>query len=439
MVTISVPASESPDFDAVRADLVAIKAVFESARGPSVAKLQERVRNIERFLEIAVHDPPRALPTISSTHPPVEADLEHAWQTLQTQTTELWQQLTPLQTQGLTRQLQCLLDHLRLTLNLDRVVLYRLEQTQGRAIAEALASQATSVLGSQNLVVPAQSLNVTVSEPALSLQVADLQTQAPKFWAAQQVQAALAVPILLQQNVWGVLVCQQCTASRNWQQAERAYLQQASLWLSWVLQNSQLQAAKATLRQQAEQIASQNLPPAASQTDLEFEPRAQASSQQLLPDQLLIEQILNLLQESFQTTHYASDRYVALHDTLTDLHHKFQLSQHFTPKVQEFAQSLESLGQTLQVVALNATLEGDRQEPPASAATALEALTDQLEQLAHHAKTTQLDLTDWAQDLQAIYTEINQQLQAGPEHAIAGKALLQQIQKSLKVMSKLLA
>jgi PAS domain S-box-containing protein len=72
------------------------------------------------------------------------------------------------------------------------------------------------------------------------------------FLASMQVQANLVVPILLQQNLWGLLIAQHCREKRQWQQAEIDLFKQIAVQLGIAAQQAELQQQVKYLQDQLE-------------------------------------------------------------------------------------------------------------------------------------------------------------------------------------------
>ena len=68
-----------------------------------------------------------------------------------------------------------------------------------------------------------------------------------------EVKANLVVPIINEGKLFGLLVAQQCSGTRQWQQAEILWMIQIATQIGFALDNSQLIADAQRLRQQAEQ------------------------------------------------------------------------------------------------------------------------------------------------------------------------------------------
>ncbi|MBD2258810.1 diguanylate cyclase [Pseudanabaena sp. FACHB-2040] len=133
-------------------------------------------------------------------------------------------------------------------LQVNRVIIYRLEPDgSGSVIAESLAGDYTSmqdvVLHDPCLTAP---LCLEKYRSGYVQAIADLQTAGLSdcylaLLEPFQVRAHLVVPILTrQQQLWGLLVAQQCVAPRSWQGMEIDLMQQISLQVGIAIQQSQL-------------------------------------------------------------------------------------------------------------------------------------------------------------------------------------------------------
>jgi len=123
----------------------------------------------------------------------------------------------------------------RKSLKADRVLIYRFESsTHGVAIAEARGREWTPVQG-EKLVAAKFGLEQSseyLAQNVVKLSLAPNGTQAqPTPYQLQlmqrlQVKSSLALPILIEREVWGLLVVQQCSAPRQWQEVELSLLYQ---------------------------------------------------------------------------------------------------------------------------------------------------------------------------------------------------------------------
>lgn len=131
----------------------------------------------------------------------------------------------------------------RKSLQADRVLIYRFESsTQGIVVAEAIGREWTPTLGEK---LPATCFGI--DEAKLYLQrIVEIDTThanntqltpyQKQLLERFQVQASLSLPILVDREVWGLLVVQQCAMPRDWGEAEINLLYQLVLELTLTVQ-----------------------------------------------------------------------------------------------------------------------------------------------------------------------------------------------------------
>ena len=71
--------------------------------------------------------------------------------------------------------------------------------------------------------------------------------------ARSQIQSKLVIPIVVNRELWGLLIAHQCQAPRNWQASETEFLQQISEHLAFAIAQSELYAASLCTSQNLEQ------------------------------------------------------------------------------------------------------------------------------------------------------------------------------------------
>ncbi len=127
---------------------------------------------------------------------------------------------------------------IRKALQGDRVLIYRFESAQkGVVVAEARGREWTPALGEK---LPAICFGFEEAEQYLTQKIAQMNNiEAGNLTPYQsqvldhfQIRASLALPIIVEQSVWGLLVVQQCTRSRNWQEDEISLLYQITTELT---------------------------------------------------------------------------------------------------------------------------------------------------------------------------------------------------------------
>ena len=142
------------------------------------------------------------------------------------------------------------------TLQANRVLIYRFDAANsGKVVAEALqrgwrpAKGETLAINCFGADQPQDYVTqqVVVIEDINSFELTPYQRQ---ILEQLQVKASLSLPILMTGQVWGLLVVQQCSMPRHWQETEINLLYQISLKLTINLQQSEFLLK---IKQQAEQ------------------------------------------------------------------------------------------------------------------------------------------------------------------------------------------
>ena len=131
-------------------------------------------------------------------------------------------------------------------LQADRVFIYRFEPDWGGVvIVESVGESWKSILGSRpkdpsfapTYVQLYQQGRVQATADIYAGELTDCYVE---FLEQFQVQADLVVPILQAENLWGLLVVNQCVAPRQWQQWEIEWLRQLATQLAIALQQAEL-------------------------------------------------------------------------------------------------------------------------------------------------------------------------------------------------------
>ncbi|NCJ05529.1 response regulator [Synechococcales cyanobacterium C] len=157
--------------------------------------------------------------------------------------------------------LQTTVTEIQQLLEVDRALVYRLmSDGSGLVETEALSPKGTSLLG-QQIHNPYFQDSLTRYQQGEILTLADVNSEAlmpcdRNLWTALNVQAALVVPILSRQALWGLLAVHQCHHSRQWQQAEIDLLQYIANQMAIAIAQAQL-LAEETHQRQALEVARQ--------------------------------------------------------------------------------------------------------------------------------------------------------------------------------------
>lgn len=178
-----------------------------------------------------------------------ERELEATQFNQQDQRTELLAQIALKIRQSLELEdiLQTTVTQVRNLLHADRVVIYRLwPDGTGSGVTEAILPGLPAVLGQtfEAEVFPQEYHQLYASGRVRAIEDVEKAEMAPCLVEVMQqfgVRAKLVVPILLKEELWGLLVAHQCTRSRQWSNCEIALLKQLADQLSIALAQAQYQ------------------------------------------------------------------------------------------------------------------------------------------------------------------------------------------------------
>ena len=141
-------------------------------------------------------------------------------------------------------------------LQADRVLIYRLwPDGTGNVVTEAVVPGWTSVLGQTfpEEVFP-QEYRKLYSQGRVraiaDIEKADVPTCLKEFVQQFSVKAKLIVPIVLKEELWGLLIAHQCASPRQWSSFETELLRQLADQISIALAQSQLLEAEIRQRQE---------------------------------------------------------------------------------------------------------------------------------------------------------------------------------------------
>jgi methyl-accepting chemotaxis protein PixJ len=142
---------------------------------------------------------------------------------------------------------QITVSELRKRFGCDRAFIYQFQsQGEGTVIAESLTAGYSPALGETLNVIAfgANSAADYQSQSAVSITNASEEAVSPhqaQLLQRFQVQSSLSLPVFLQDQLWGLLVVQQCAEVKNWQASETALLYQVSTELTLKLLSYELQ------------------------------------------------------------------------------------------------------------------------------------------------------------------------------------------------------
>lgn len=148
---------------------------------------------------------------------------------------------------------QITVSQLRKRLNVDRVLIYQFQsETQGTVIAESLTSGYTPSLGQAIAPLSFGASTTQRYQQQAIISISNIDEEAATPYQAQtfqrfQVKASLGLPLFLENQLWGLLVVQNCAAPRQWTDSETALLYQVGTELTLKLQPLRFQAERQLL------------------------------------------------------------------------------------------------------------------------------------------------------------------------------------------------
>jgi methyl-accepting chemotaxis protein PixJ len=145
-------------------------------------------------------------------------------------------------------------------LKADRVLIYGFQsEAKGLVLAESMMNGYTPTLGETlpPIAFGADNLLDYQQQPAVCLNNIDQQALRPyhrQLLEQFQIKASLSLPILVQNKLWGLLVVQQCSQSRKWQDTEIILLYQIVNELKLRLQGLDFHIERQALARVSEKI-----------------------------------------------------------------------------------------------------------------------------------------------------------------------------------------
>lgn len=152
-------------------------------------------------------------------------------------------------------------EEVRLFLQVDRVVVYQFDHTwSGTVIAESVSDASFSIIGQ---VIEDSCFQGTITNSYYEGRIhavndilkADLEPCYVELLTQLQVRAVLVIPILIRQELWGLLIAHHCCAPYEWQQATWYLLRQLSTQLAIAIQQSELYQHLESANQELQRLA----------------------------------------------------------------------------------------------------------------------------------------------------------------------------------------
>ena len=394
------PVENQIQIEEILANVAVLKAVFQSAKGPKVAQLQQKVSQIEAFIQALAKDSPSDN----------DDNVQRAFQLQREQLAAIARQMQ--QAKGQTALLEATVTALRDVLNADRVLIYRFEEeNRSRAIAEAIQAGWTSLL---NQSLP---INLLVTKPDVSdpTEVLELTPRQQQFWQRFQVQASLCLPLIVKQHPWGLLVIHHCLAPRQWQEAERSLLQQVAMMLTINLHSVEIVAPP------AQQLSS---PPEKAES---FD-----RSQLLVP----LQQVSQAVEEGVRIAELEREYFMSIQDTVAFTNKQLQYLGEFCQQTSDFVGLVEGLSSKIQILSLNIAIEATK---ASEQELSLLAAAEQVEILSRQARESTLNIEEWFQELQVATRDVASAIEPCDRQISAGLESIAQIQEQFKAIAQIAA
>ncbi|MEH1782651.1 MAG: GAF domain-containing protein [Nostoc sp.] len=401
------PVENEIQIEEILANVALIKAVFQSAKGPKVAQLQQKVSQIEAFIQALAKDSPSDN----------DENVRGAFQLQREQLAAIDRQMQ--QAKGQTALLEVTVTALRDVLNADRVLIYRFEEdNRSRAIAEAIQADWTSLL---NQSLP---INLFVNKPDVGdgqnsqgnlTEVLELTPRQQQFWQRFQVQASLCLPLIVKQQPWGLLVIHHCLQPRQWQEAERSLLQQVGMMLTINLRWAEIVAPP------AQQLSS---PPQKAESG--------DRSELLVPFQ----QVSQAVQAGARIAELAGEHLMSIQDTVAITNKQLQYLGEFCQQASGFIHLVEGLSTKIQVLSLNTAIEATK---ASDQERGLLAAAEQVEILARQARDSTLNIEEWFHELQVAAADVASAIEPCDGQISAGLESIAQIQEQFRAIADIAA
>jgi len=159
---------------------------------------------------------------------------------------------------------QTTVDQVRQLFNADRVLIYRFDENWlGRVVTESVIEPWQSTLGEMGTDNCFPAKNAELYQQGRVRAIADIETSNlddchKEYLRGLGIRANLIVPILVQDTLWGLLIAQQCSAPREWQEREIELLQALAGQVGVAIQQAELyaqsQGSAAIAREKAQEL-----------------------------------------------------------------------------------------------------------------------------------------------------------------------------------------
>ncbi|WP_197064727.1 EAL domain-containing protein [Leptolyngbya sp. KIOST-1] len=158
--------------------------------------------------------------------------------------------------------LQTTADEVRQLFEVDRVVIYRFESDwSGLVAVESLAAGSPSILGFHVMDTCFKTTHAAYYQQGNTRAIENIETAGLSpchvdLLKSLNIRANLVVPILHQEQLWGLLIAHQCSYARQWQQSEVNLFYQLASQAAIAIQQSELYHQLQTANQELQRLAS---------------------------------------------------------------------------------------------------------------------------------------------------------------------------------------
>ncbi|MBE9226050.1 PAS domain S-box protein [Phormidium sp. LEGE 05292] len=161
---------------------------------------------------------------------------------------------------NLSETLQITVNEIRRILKTDRVIIFQFNpQWRGTVLVESVGAEWTAILSTEiydpcfgeNYVEPFKQGLITVKSDIYKAEIDPCHVQ---LLANFQVRANIVVPIIKQNELWGLLIAHHCEAPRQWQTSEIELMRQLAAQVSIAIGQSELFAQLQTELEERKQI-----------------------------------------------------------------------------------------------------------------------------------------------------------------------------------------